>query len=210
MHDSVVTDIFAGMTQSAVECQTCKNVTRSFEPFLDLSVAIPRAESKSLLQKTLRATGATADGGGGKATLDACLGAYTASEKLDDMFDCEKCKQKRKATKRLSIFRAPRILVVCIKRFYFQDMMHREKISTHVDFNSEGLDLTPFLTETLHGHVDVHDGARAPASKGGRVTYVFCSVCFFLLFFLCMMCLCLCHSYQSISPRLHSLTRLGV
>ena len=91
-NDSIITDLFAGLLMSAVECQTCHNVTRSFEPFLDLSVAIPRAESKSLLQKTLRATG----GSSGQATLDGCLSQYTASEKLDDLVTCEKCKQKKK------------------------------------------------------------------------------------------------------------------
>ena len=54
----------------------------------------------------------------------------------------------------MSIYRAPKILVVSIKRFYFKDMMHRQKISTHVNFKTdgEGLDLTPYLTSKLYEH----------------------------------------------------------
>ena len=162
LNDSVVTDLFAGMLQSTLECQTCKNITHSFEPFLDLSVSIPRAESKSLLQKTLRATGA-GGGQGSQVSLDSCLQQYTARERLDDMFDCEKCKQKRKVVKRMSIFKCPKILVVHVKRFYFKDMMHREKITSEVAFQSEGLDLSPYLAETIYGQ---GNSAVVPPTSG--------------------------------------------
>ena len=81
LNDSVVSDLFAGMLQSTLECQTCKNTTHSFEPFLDISVSIPRAESKSMLQKTLLATG-SGGGEGSRISLDTCFSQYTASEKV--------------------------------------------------------------------------------------------------------------------------------
>ncbi len=81
LNDSVVTDLFGGMLQSTLECQTCKNKSHSFEPFLDISISIPRAESKTLLQKTLHATG-SGGGEGSRITLDACFAQYTASEKV--------------------------------------------------------------------------------------------------------------------------------
>ena len=42
-NDSVITDIFGGQLQSTVECLTCHNRTWCFDPFLDLSVPIPRS-----------------------------------------------------------------------------------------------------------------------------------------------------------------------
>eukprot|EP00854_Cymbomonas_tetramitiformis_P002649 gene2649-3416_t len=40
--DSCINDIFGGQLQSTVVCQKCKNVTHCFDPFLDLSIPIPK------------------------------------------------------------------------------------------------------------------------------------------------------------------------
>ena len=142
-NDSVITDIFGGQLQSTIECQTCKATSCSFDPFLDLSVPIPRGESKSLLQKTLNFTDS------GKCTLEKCLEKFTAEETLEDMVDCEKCKQKRKCIKKLSIYRRPKVLLVHIKRFQFNinaSRASREKVSTEVQFPMKGLDINPFMS----------------------------------------------------------------
>lgn len=53
-NDSVVSDMFAGQLQSTIECQTCHNQSYCFDPFLDLSVPIPKnTESKGFLGRKL-------------------------------------------------------------------------------------------------------------------------------------------------------------
>jgi ubiquitin C-terminal hydrolase len=143
LNNSIVTDLFAGQLQSSLECQTCKHISYSYEPFLDISVSIPRSESKSLLQKTLKMTNS------GRCTLEQCLENYTAPEALDDMFDCDKCKQKRKKIKTFSIYRHPKMLVVHIKRFCFNDQ-YRAKLSTDVAFPLQSLDMAPYLSMPCH------------------------------------------------------------
>jgi ubiquitin carboxyl-terminal hydrolase 2/21 len=41
-NNSFITDLFAGQLQSCVECLTCGNKSSSFDPFMDLSVPIPK------------------------------------------------------------------------------------------------------------------------------------------------------------------------
>ena len=146
LNDSVVTDIFGGQLQSCIECQECKYVSRTFDPFLDLSVEIPRSDSKSLLQKTLNFTDSA------KTTLDACLQKFTGGELLEgeNMWKCDKCKEPRKAVKKLAIYKLPKILVVSFKRFRWGSGARGDtsKVNSDVNFPiDEGLDLAPYVAK---------------------------------------------------------------
>ena len=73
-----------------------------------------------------------------------CLLAWSAAEKLSpkDPWYCPSCKDHREATKKLDLFKLPKILVIHLKRFSHANRIYREKIDALVDFPIVGLDLT--------------------------------------------------------------------
>ena len=93
---SLVDEIFAGQLVSTVRCTSCKHVSTTYDPFLDLSLPIIPGKTKN---------------------LDDCLQAYQQEEDIDDSYKCEKCKATGKAKKRLHIHRCPRYLLLNLKRF---------------------------------------------------------------------------------------------
>ncbi|CAO2839632.1 unnamed protein product [Amaranthus hypochondriacus] len=138
---SLVHKIFGGSLRSQVKCLQCSHCSNTFDPFLDLSLEITKADSVT------------------KALMN-----FTAPEQLDGgerMYKCERCKQKVRALKQLTVYKAPYVLTVHLKRFrHFVG----EKIQKKVQFGSS-LNLKPFvsgayegdLTYTLYG-VLVHAG----------------------------------------------------
>lgn len=115
MNDSVITDIFAGQLQSTVTCHGCNYRSVTFEIFMDLSLPIPKITNATLLD---------------------CLGEFSKSEILDDKFKCSKCKSYQKASKKLSIYKSPQVLVLHLKRFNFSS-----KLDTLIDFPLVNLEL---------------------------------------------------------------------
>mmetsp|Transcript_3430 Transcript_3430/g.5190 ORF Transcript_3430/g.5190 Transcript_3430/m.5190 type:complete len:915 (-) Transcript_3430:35-2779(-) len=79
-------------------------------------------------------------------TIQDCLHSYCALEDLtgDDKYKCEACKTVNEATKQLRISRLPEMLVLHIKRFRY-DSYFGSKVSQHVQFPIEDLDVKPFV-----------------------------------------------------------------
>lgn len=103
-----------------MQCSYCSN---KFDPFLDLSLEIMKANS-----------------------LDKALAHFTAKEQLDGgakEYQCQQCKQKVKALKQLTIDNAPYVLAVHLKRFGPHAL--GKKIDKKIDFPPT-LDLKPFVT----------------------------------------------------------------
>lgn len=118
----------------------------AFDPFLDLSVPIYRegeTSSRGLFSSIRQATSTSEN----RSTLEKCLEKFTAEEVLDgdNMVTCERCSKPRKSIKQLSIYRYPKILVVHIKRFRFNNFS-REKLSTDVHFPMAALDLSSYMS----------------------------------------------------------------
>lgn len=108
------------MQVKCTECQFCSN---KYEPFLDLSLQIVKAES-----------------------LRKALYSFTAAEKLDGgkkEYRCERCKQKVQALKQLTIDKPPHVLTIHLKRF---DAHPGHKIDRKVEFEPF-LDLKPFVSD---------------------------------------------------------------
>ncbi|GAQ79937.1 Ubiquitin-specific protease [Klebsormidium nitens] len=150
-HDSVIQDIFSGQLQSTVECLDCGLQSHCFDPFLDLSLPLPKAKNAS-------------DSGawfspGRSVTLAQCLAAFTTEEELEEDHHCERCKAAKPATKKLTVFQLPRVLVLHIKRISGARFSLFSKDSTTVDFPREGLDMRPSLSED------------APPSQTADATY---------------------------------------
>ena len=67
---------------------------------------------------------------------------------------CAKCKTKRRCTKKFSIQKCPKILVLHLKRF--SQSRARAKLDTHVDFPIENLrldQLADVLSESYEDHI---------------------------------------------------------
>jgi ubiquitin carboxyl-terminal hydrolase 36/42 len=93
---SVVHSIFGGYLRSQVKCAACTYESNTFDPFLDLSLELE-----------------------GQPSVPRALQAFTAPERLDaeNQYRCERCRRLSRATKRLSIHRAPAVLTMQLKRF---------------------------------------------------------------------------------------------
>lgn len=128
-NDSLIVSLFQGQLKSSVECPVCGKVSSTYNPFMYLSLPIPKGPFTS---------------------LGDCLREFMKEEILDeqDGWKCTKCKVLRRAKKSLCISRIPRILLIHLKRFSFSGPF-RDKIDTFVDFPLRGLDLFPYLAPSL-------------------------------------------------------------
>ncbi|WWC91950.1 uncharacterized protein L201_006902 [Kwoniella dendrophila CBS 6074] len=79
---------------------------------------------------------------GKKISIEDCLDEFSKEETLgeDDLWYCPVCKKHQAATKKLEIYKAPDILVICIKRFGSSRRMG-DKLDNLVQFPIDGLDL---------------------------------------------------------------------
>ncbi|XP_054611860.1 ubiquitin carboxyl-terminal hydrolase 2-like [Dunckerocampus dactyliophorus] len=128
--DSKVVDLFVGQLKSSLTCTVCGFRSTVFEPFWDLSIPIaPRIS--------------------GEVTLRDCLRVFTKEDVLDgdERPTCNKCKARRKCTKRFSIQKFPQILVLHLKRFSDSNI-RASKLSTYVNFPLKELDLREFASES--------------------------------------------------------------
>ena len=79
-----------------VKCTQCSHCSNTYDPFLDLSLEIVKAES-----------------------IEKALTRFTAVEVLDgnNKYQCSKCKKKVRAFKQFTIDHAPHVLAIQLKRF---------------------------------------------------------------------------------------------
>ncbi|KAL6635276.1 hypothetical protein ACP70R_027947 [Stipagrostis hirtigluma subsp. patula] len=122
---SLVHRIFGGRLRSQVRCTRCSHCSNKYDPFLDLSLEI-----------------------GNATTLMKALQNFTQEEVLDGgekQYNCQRCKQKVVAKKRIIIDKAPSVLTIHLKRFSpFNPLL---KIDKKVDFHPT-LNLKPFVSNS--------------------------------------------------------------
>eukprot|EP00743_Colponemidia_sp_Colp-15_P010279 GILK01011304.1.p1 GENE.GILK01011304.1~~GILK01011304.1.p1 ORF type:complete len:590 (-),score=84.15 GILK01011304.1:61-1830(-) len=131
-NDSFISDLFSGQLQSTLTCTVCGYRSYCFDPFLDLSIPIPSVA-----------------GDNGPVTLEDCLAKFTEEEHLaeNEQTYCDRCEAPRICTKRLALYRLPKILVIHLKRFSYTENV-RDKLSTQVTCNREAFDMSTYLTST--------------------------------------------------------------
>ncbi|XP_036090638.1 ubiquitin carboxyl-terminal hydrolase 21 isoform X2 [Rousettus aegyptiacus] len=102
--DSKIVDLFVGQLKSCLKCQACGYRSTTFEVFCDLSLPIPKKGFA-----------------GGKVSLRDCFSLFTKEEELEleNAPVCDRCRQKTRSTKKLTVQRFPRILVLRILLFRF-------------------------------------------------------------------------------------------
>lgn len=129
--DSKVVDLFVGQLKSCLKCQSCGHRSPTFEVFCDLSLPIPKKGFS-----------------GGKVSLLDCFALFTKEEELnsENAPICDSCRQRTRSTKKLTIQRFPRILVLHLNRFS-TTRFSIKKCSVFVDFPLHRLNLKEFASE---------------------------------------------------------------
>ena len=131
--------LFSGHLQSMVTCQSCGHVSRTFDPFMDISLDIQDCQS-----------------------IKDCFRKFTKPDILagQNAYKCSKCQKRVTAQKQMVVQRCPPLLTIQLKRFN----MFAKKINKRISIDSN-LDIGPFmstssspLTYSLYS-VIVHEGS---------------------------------------------------
>ncbi|KAI1338019.1 hypothetical protein F5Y15DRAFT_407897 [Xylariaceae sp. FL0016] len=101
-------------------------------------------------------------------TLDECLDEFERDEVLseNDMWYCPSCKEHRRASKKLDLWKTPDILIMHLKRFSSSGW-RRDKLETLVDFPVENLDITSRVLQREDGKQEVYDLIGVDCHFGG-------------------------------------------
>jgi len=134
---SVLKMIFTGLLYNEIKCNLCTSKNNSFQTFITLPICIPI--TKNNIQNHFT-----------NFKLKDCLDNFILSEQLDknNKVKCNLCKKKNKCHQKMTLWRAPPILVIHIKRFIMDDYgrMSR-KITNNVSYPIRNLDMTPYFSE---------------------------------------------------------------
>ncbi|VEU22888.1 DEKNAAC103988 [Brettanomyces naardenensis] len=100
--------------------------------------------------------------------LDDCLELFSKPEILgeQDLWFCPYCKEHRQATKKIEIWSVPDILTIHLKRFE-SSRSFSDKIDALVEFPIEGLDLSPYATDTANKKDLIYDLCGVDNHFGG-------------------------------------------
>ncbi|XP_042270174.1 ubiquitin carboxyl-terminal hydrolase 2a isoform X2 [Thunnus albacares] len=125
--DSKIVDLFVGQLKSSLTCSHCGFCSTVFDPFWDLSLPIAK--------------------GYGEVSLMDCMRLFTKEDVLDgdEKPTCYRCKARRRCTKKFTVQKFPKILVLHLKRF--SEARRTSKLSTFVNFPMKDLDLREFASE---------------------------------------------------------------
>jgi ubiquitin C-terminal hydrolase len=139
--DSLISDVFGGQLCSHVVCCKCKHVSKAFDPFMDLSLTIPKRSGRN-----------------GQLRIEDCLQRFTEQETLTgaNAFFCKNCKKQRECVRKMSLYRPSNVLVLHLKRFAFSSSL-RGKLGDDVQFPTTGLDIQPFMNPEVGGRPVLYD-----------------------------------------------------
>jgi len=138
--NSIVSDVFRGQSYSAMRCETCGFTSRSLDPFEELVLQFSRSAQVGVSRSAV--------------SISDLLSAYVQPETLEgeEAWRCPRCATHRTSTKTMSVYRAPKVLVLVLKRFNFS-AIRRTKIETPVVTRGQGLQgalhLGEFMTPSL-------------------------------------------------------------
>mmetsp|Transcript_33470 Transcript_33470/g.41023 ORF Transcript_33470/g.41023 Transcript_33470/m.41023 type:complete len:729 (+) Transcript_33470:380-2566(+) len=142
-NDSHIKDKFCGQLYSKVICKTCGHESTAFDPFMDLSVPIPKNGNECV-------------------KMTDCLDQFTAEETLSGIEQCycSNCKEHRDSLKTIKLQRLPEVLVIHLKRF-----SNTRKLGTAVDIPIENLNLEKYCSEDCMNNTECLPGAETSSAK---------------------------------------------
>ena len=117
---TLISRIFGGYLCNEMKCSKCSHSSKTYNYYQHLSLDINN----------------------GVSSINNSLKSFTKIETLTQGNEwlCEKCKQKVKATKQLTISQLSNVMILHLKRFSYGNM--NGKVSKHIDF-----DLEQYFTE---------------------------------------------------------------
>ncbi|ORX45038.1 cysteine proteinase [Piromyces finnis] len=124
---NMIYQIFGGYLQSQVKCLECKYNSNTYDPCLDLSLDFKGCDS-----------------------VKRALELFVKPELLSkgNKYKCERCKKLTNAQKQITIYQAPMVLTIQLKRFDFARSFYGGgKIGKFVSFD-EVLNLSPYMTKS--------------------------------------------------------------
>ncbi|KAG8434547.1 hypothetical protein GDO86_012792 [Hymenochirus boettgeri] len=128
--DSRIVELFVGQLKSSLTCTECGYCSTVFDPFWDLSLPIAKKSASEV-------------------SLIDCMRLFTKEDVLDgdEKPTCCRCKAHRRCTKKFTVQKFPKILVLHLKRFS-EGRYRSGKLSTFVNFPLRDLDLREFSSES--------------------------------------------------------------
>ena len=137
---SPLTDLIFGMYRIQYTCQGCAAVHTRWETFNTLKVGLGKQGQ----------------------TIEECLKEEFKSEEIEG-YDCDACKKKPSATKTVSIWRLPKVLILTLKRFTPMGTRDNSNINYNGRplqfgelFSAESTEQTRTKTYSVFGTVDHH------------------------------------------------------
>ena len=133
-YDSPISRLFTGQYRFQTECQnpSCKYISNRFDTFRSWEVSIGAGEA------------------GKSVNLLDSLQEFTGITQLspEDMYECDKCKQKTQSLRKCTLWRVPPILIIFVKRNIYKVDRGRPisyKDNREIDV-PEILDVAPYLS----------------------------------------------------------------
>jgi len=108
-----------GQLLSTVKCKPCNKEYFIIDPFMDLTFSVPQNV---------------------ECTIFDCFNHFSEEEELEDLYYCSNCGQKTNSTKKIEIWKFPKILIIKLKKS--AQLGNKQKNS--VDFQVSDLELSRF------------------------------------------------------------------
>jgi ubiquitin carboxyl-terminal hydrolase 2/21 len=105
---------FLGQIRSELKCTECEKSRYIYETFNNIGLSLPQKESVDIID---------------------CFLNYIKEESLDELIECEHCKEKTKTRKIVTIWRFPDILVLHLKRYTQTPFGHYTRNNCLVDYS---------------------------------------------------------------------------
>ena len=134
---SPIKTLFTGLNQTSLKCKYCNNISNSFEISQLLTLSIPIKNKAVDLQKQF--------------TLEDCLDQYSEEEILDknNKVMCDFCMRKNQSSKKNSLWRTPKILIIQLKRFLINQYgIPTQKLFNMIDYPIENLDMSKYINQS--------------------------------------------------------------
>lgn len=131
LNKSIIYDIFGGLLNQTVICESCENKSETKQEFYDLSLGFrKKKQQKYSIERSIK---------------DFFSKELLKTQDKESGYFCEKCKKNTNATKFSTIDTAPEYLTVHLKRFKFNGSQSM-KVKQLINY-SDLIDLTEFTTD---------------------------------------------------------------
>lgn len=130
---------FSGQLESSVVCGSCRAVTKTVDPLVDLSLEVNNLNNRSLYD---------------------CLDQFTHNEALDVKYKCQSCQEETKAHRSLRLKKIPPVLSIQLKRFkhnFASDTASKIDVDVDAPFF---LNLTKYASDYNEDSVDFIDSNK--------------------------------------------------